>query len=512
MKKRILLLTCILLYVNYLSAQSDVKINEPFLSRNFPVSSINELEVNTSYGNITVTGDAVSEAIVEVFITKSSITNNGVTVFDGLLGKFLKRFWGVKTVKSNDDINQSFDENYIVTIELKDGKLFAISEQKKDVLEQNQQYYSVSFKISVPQYINSNLNTTNGYIKIANLSGKQELKSNYGSLKIEESSGNISGKTSNGSINISYSKDNIDLSTKYGNIKANSCQGDITLKSSNGSLKLNDLDGKINISTGYGSISVDNVSGSIIGKSSNGGIKVSNTKEEIDLTTSYGNISAIDCSGKITLNTNNGSLKLNFLNGTINANSGYGGVSVDNVSGNITVKTTNGNIKVTDTKNNINLTTGYGSISAKYCSGKIMLQSKTGGISLDNISGNIEASTNYGAITAFDINGTLLLTTSNGGIKLDAISGSVEAKTSFGNINLTMDKVNDYVKLTNRGSVNITLPQDKGYNMNVKAEQIEPLKVNNFSGTMNSKNIDGIIDNGGPEIEIKTSGRVNMTF
>lgn len=341
MKKVFALFISVLLGVN-LTARANDQEKDPYMTRSFPTSSVKSIEATTSGGSLTVSGDATSEAIVEVYVSRSG--------------------W------SDDKIKQALEENYTLEVKVESGKLYAVAKQKKSITNWNQQGLNISFKIIVPRQVDSNLQTSGGSIQISNLSGSQDFKTSGGSLSVDNASGNIVGKTSGGSITVTNSKDNIDLKT------------------------------------------------------------------------SGGSITAKDCSGKIDLKTSGGSLKMN------------------------------------------------------------------------NLSGNIDAATSGGSVKASDIQGTLKTGTSGGSVNLDGISGNVDAHTSGGSMTVEMTSVNEYVKLSNSGNLNLTLPSGKGYNVKVKANKIETSGLKDFRGNMESKSMEGTIGNGGPEIDVRTSQRVNLSF
>lgn len=342
MKKVFALFISILLGANLFSARANDLEKDSFMTRSFPASTVKTIEAATSGGSLTVSGTASSEAVVEVYVSRSG--------------------W------SDDKIKQALEENYTIDIKVEGGKLYAVAKQKKSISNWNQQGLSISFKIIVPRQVDSNLQTSGGSIRINDLSGSQDFKTSGGSLSVDNASGNITGKTSGGSITVTNSKDNIDLKT------------------------------------------------------------------------SGGSITAQDCSGKIDLKTSGGSIKLSNLNG------------------------------------------------------------------------NIDAATSGGSVKANNISGTLKAGTSGGSVNLDGISGNVDAHTSGGSMNVEMASVNEYVRISNSGSLNLTLPSGKGYNLNVKANKIETSGLKDFRGNMESKSMEGTVGNGGPEIDVRTSQRVNLSF
>ena len=342
MKKVFVLLVSALFSANLSTACADEWAKDPFMTRTFPASSVKTVEAATSGGSITVSGDAVQEATVEVYVSCNKC--------------------------SDEKIKQLLEENYTIDVKLKGGKLYVAAKQKGKITNWNQQGLSISFKISVPKQVNSNLQTSGGSIQISNLSGSQDFKTSGGSLTVENVSGNIVGKTSGGSITVTGSKDDIDLKTSGG------------------------------------------------------------------------------------------------------------------------------------------------SITAKDCSGKIFLKTSGGSIRMSNLNGDIDASTSGGNVTANDIQGALKTGTSGGSVKLDGISGSVDAHTSGGIVTVAIESVSDYVKLSNGGNINLTLPAGNGYNLKIKANKIETSGLRDFRGDMDSGNLEGTTGNGGPNIEVRTSQRAGLSF
>ena len=314
---------------------SNMQVKEPYIVHTFPASSIKEIEVITFLGSITVDGDAnSSEAVVEVYISGNPN-------------------W------SEEKIKQTLGENYTIDVSVKREKLYAVVKSKRiDELG-----LTVSFKISVPNQISSNLSTSLNRIGISNLSGSH------------------------------------------------------TLKTSNGSL------------------AVENVSGSVVGKTSGSNVTISNFNGNIDIRTHIGNITAENLSGKINLKTSGG-----VLTGDVDAPR-YGNIKANNIRGNLKIETTDSSVD------------------------------------LDNISGNLDA------------------------------------KTTDGVINVKMETVDEFVKLSNTGALSLSVPNaSKGYNINVVAQRIETMGLSNFNGSREEKKIKGKVGNGGAKIELKSSREVKLVF
>jgi DUF4097 and DUF4098 domain-containing protein YvlB len=323
--------------------------NEPFSTHSFsyPIQSV---EVATTNGSITIAGNNSSDVLVEMFIyenrPRSARRRNRI---------------------NHEDISRILEEEYTIDIRVEGGKLFAVARPKNQLARQR---LSISFRISVPTEVNSDVQTSNASVRIRNLAGVHNLR------------------TSNGSVTI------------------------------------------------------ENVSGKITGRTSNGSITVANSNDEIDLTTSNGSITARDLQGSITLRTSNGAVRMNNLNGTVSATTSNGGVTANN------------------------------------------------------------------------INGGLRVATSNGGVRLDNVSGNVNARTSNSAMNVTMASVNDYVILaTSNGAVNLSLPAEQNYDLNVRAERVQTNGLTNFSGQIDNRHLVGRTGNGETRVDVSTtSGRANLRF
>ena len=133
---------------------------------------------------------------------------------------------------SDEEIKEYLEENQTIEVKVDGEKLLVVAKPKTNLKGSDR--FSVSFKITVPIQMNSNLRTTNGSVKISNLSGSQSFSTVNGSLKVDNVSGKISGSTVNGSITVTNSNDDINLSTVNGSITAKDCDGKINLSTVNG--------------------------------------------------------------------------------------------------------------------------------------------------------------------------------------------------------------------------------------------------------------------------------------
>jgi len=255
--------------------------NEPFTTYTFaPVvaSNIRMVEANTSGGSITVNGTDGSEAVVEVNVTRAS---GGANLFNFRRNR-----------ATNENIKQLFEENYTVDVKVENGKLYAVARPNSRTLS-NAERLNISFNITVPGQINSNLQTSGGSIRIRNLSGSQDFRTSGGSMTIENVTGDIVGRTSGGSITVANSSGTINLRTSGGSITARDCRGVINLGTSGGSLNLSNLIGDVDATTSGGSVTARNMQGALKAGTSGGSMNVDmvSVSEHVILSTSGGSIS-----------------------------------------------------------------------------------------------------------------------------------------------------------------------------------------------------------------------------
>ena len=194
----------------------------------------------------------------------------------------------------------------------------------------------------------------------------------------------------------------------------------------------------------------------------------------------------------VDLHTSGGSILVDDLNGWANVHTSGGGIDLGNIEGKVEAKTSGGSIHVKDCKGDTELKTSGGSIHAGSVMGNVVAHTSGGSISAENISGELDAQTSGGSINVNDVGGTVYAKTSGGSIKA-SISKQPEhdgkMKTSGGNVILYLaDDIGIDVYASTTGGKVYT-----DFDVTVRGE----LKKNK---------LDGKINGGGPEFELKTSG------
>lgn len=214
------------------------------------------------------------------------------------------------------------------------------------------------------------------------------------------------------------------------------------------------------------------------------------------------------------LSTSGGSISLSRLNGNQAFRTSGGSLKVDQVTGKIDGKTSGGSITVTNSGATIDLATSGGSITADKCNGNIELSTSGGSLKLSNLDGTIDAATSGGKVDGDNISGKLSASTSGGSVRLTNIKGTLKAATSGGNMNIELTELGDYVNVSNSGgSIDLQLPANKGYDLDLRGNRINTGTLKNFSGSVDDNSVDGKLNGGGTAVRVHAgSGHVNINF
>jgi DUF4097 and DUF4098 domain-containing protein YvlB len=316
--KRFPLVIILSLGVFLLKAQFNAS-KDPFMTKSLSGQTIKNVEVETSGGNIEVTGGAAGNYRLEVYVRPNNYRNS-----DNF---------------SKEDLQKLLDEYYDLNISVENSKLTAIAKPRKNNMDWKKGV-NVSFKVFIQQSVSTDLSTSGGNIVLSNLSGSQDFSTSGGNLEIESLSGKIKGRTSGGNINLTNSKDDIDVSTSGGNIKADKCNGKIKLSTSGGSLKLSALNGNINASTSGGNVDGTNIDGDLAAHTSGGNIDLDKLNCSLETSTSGGNIDVEITTLKqfVKINNSGGNINLRVPNKAMDLRLTGGRVKTDklnNFSGSI---------------------------------------------------------------------------------------------------------------------------------------------------------------------------------
>ena len=237
------------------------------MTKSFDASSIKGIEALTSGGNISVTGDAVGQATIEVL----GQGNNG------------KSF-------SKEEMMDILQKDYEFSVGKDGDKISAICKRKKSIGWKNS--VNISYVIHVSKHVSSALKTSGGNIQLSGLKGSQNFATSGGNIKFSELSGEVMGRTSGGNIVASDSHGDIQAHTSGGNIKMQNLEGTIEMRTSGGNIKGENVTGELSSSTSGGNIDLINVDAALKASTSGGSIEASFIKfsKAASLSTSGGSI------------------------------------------------------------------------------------------------------------------------------------------------------------------------------------------------------------------------------
>ena len=131
-----------------------------------------------------------------------------------------------------------------------------------DWLSGNSVSMSVTYKIKAPRELVSNLQSTNGGVRLVGTRGRAELSTTNGGVSVEDVEGNIRLRSTNGGLTVVNAAGTLDGITTNGGINAqlSEVDGDISLRTTNGGVNLRlpeNLRASVDIATSNGGIHSD---------------------------------------------------------------------------------------------------------------------------------------------------------------------------------------------------------------------------------------------------------------
>jgi DUF4097 and DUF4098 domain-containing protein YvlB len=175
---------------------------------------------------------------------------------------------------------------------------------------------------------------------------------------------------------------------------------------------------------------------------------------------------------------------------------------------NIEARTAGGKITVSDLNGDLKAQTSGGSIEIGEINGIVDVKTSGGTIKAQSINGSATLQTSGGSIKAGNINGPLNARTSGGSIAIESVFGKLEARTSGGSIKskLTQHFNESVVMETSGGSISLILPEGFGAELSAKTSGGRVSCQLPFIGKSKKSNMEGTINQGGPEVRLRTSG------
>jgi len=176
----------------------------------------------------------------------------------------------------------------------------------------------------------------------------------------------------------------------------------------------------------------------------------------------------------------------------------------------VSVETSGGSIAVADLKGDVKAKTSGGSLAFDNIDGAVKANTSGGSISLSSCVGSADVKTSGGSISIGSVSGDVVAHTSGGSISVDEVMGAIDASTSGGSVeaHITKQPQNDCRLVTSGGSVTVYLDRKMNFDLDAatSAGRITtdfPVEV---SGRISKSSLKAEINDGGPELYLRTSG------
>jgi len=231
-------LQCLLAFCTLFVSLSNAQDAKYSFKETYNVTSNAQLMVSTSDGNVDLVTSPGSE--MEVFFIAKR--NNSVLQIN-------------REALEKEVILEVIHDHNTVKITVKHRDKNSVDLFRDDI--------DVSFEIHVPEKTACNLNTSDGNISMAGLTGDQQLKTSDGNIRIVDVTGNIIGKTSDGDISMKAVKGSVEVSTSDGNIELSNITGDVQSSTSDGNIMISNVEGNTSSKTSDGHITFKELSGSL---------------------------------------------------------------------------------------------------------------------------------------------------------------------------------------------------------------------------------------------------------
>ncbi len=200
----------------------------------------------------------------------------------------------------------------------------------------------------------------------------------------------------------------------------------------------------------------------------------------------------------VELNTAGGSIEVGDLEGTAFTRTAGGSIRFGNIDGQVSAKTAGGSIELEGSRGDVELKTAGGSVSV----GRVI--------------GDTDIETSGGSIYVGECRGTLEARTAGGGITIEGATNYVDARTSGGSVSVSfISQPERGSRLeTSAGSIEVIIPENIKLNINARAiggKIITDLPIT-VRGELSSGRIQGLLNGGGPELELRTSaGNISIS-
>ena len=212
----------------------------------------------------------------------------------------------------------------------------------------------------------------------------------------------------------------------------------------------------------------------------------------------------------VELTTSGGTIGVGEVDGYVRAKTSGGSIAIEYAGGGVRAKTSGGAIGVGEVDGHVRAETSGGSILIEYASAGVWAKTSGGGtIGVGEVDGHVRAETSGGSIAIEHAGGGVRAKTSGGSIAISSAK-AVDAKTSGGSIQLALtgQPEKDSQLTTSGGSINVHLASDVGLRVHgtTSGGRVRLADDLAFAGDASKKSVSGSLNEGGPELRLRTSG------
>ncbi|MBN2415840.1 hypothetical protein JXO52_08350 [bacterium] len=177
---------------------------------------------------------------------------------------------------------------------------------------------------------------------------------------------------------------------------------------------------------------------------------------------------------------------------------------------NLDLQTSGGSITVDDIEGKVEAKTSGGSLRFGTITGPVTGKTSGGSIALESCKGDADIHTSGGSISIGAVEGNVDATTSGGSISVDDVFGYIRAHTSGGSVNarIARQPERDCSLKTSGGTITVYMKRDIGVNVDASTSggRVHTEFPVTVKGTVSKRSLHAKINDGGPELYLRTSG------
>lgn len=184
-----------------------------------------------------------------------------------------------------------------------------------------------------------------------------------------------------------------------------------------------------------------------------------------------------------------------------------GSISIEGLQGEIDVDTSGGSLRFRDIVGNIKGRTSGGSIDVVKADGRVRVYTSGGSIDVEQVTQSVDVETSGGTIHISEVGGDVDAQTSGGSIRIEDVAGGIDASTSGGSVRARLSEQpgGDVTLSTSGGGVTVQIADNVGMNLAARARKINS-EFPVDGRTSAKKRLNGDINGGGPDLELRSSG------